>query len=111
LAGIQEILTLLAIILGVIFIPRMMAGGRTKKTVKKKTFHLSGRMRLSIILSIVVPLTAALMFEPWKHNITAFIAVGILPVIAGWAAFWIMSGFKKSDKGQRDGRTEGGGKK
>ena len=99
LAGIQEILTLLAIILGIIFIPRMMAGGRVKKSGKKKAFHLSGRMRLSIILSIVTPLTAALLLEPWKHNLTVFLAAGILPVAAGWAVFWIMSGFKKSGKG------------
>ena len=96
MAGIQEILTLLAIILGVIFIPRMMAGGRAQKNVKKKNFHLSGRMRLSIVLSIVTPLTAAIVFEPWKHNLVTFILAGILPVAAVWAIFWIMSGFKKS---------------
>lgn len=104
LAGIQEILTLLAIILGVIFIPRMMAGGKAEKNVTKKTFHLSGRMRLSIILSIVTPLTAGLVFEPWKHNLTSFILVGILPVAAGWAIYWIMSGFKKPGKPPRTGK-------
>ena len=102
MAGIQEILILLVIILGIIFIPRIMAGGKVKKNVKK-TFHLSGRMRLSIILSIVTPLATALVFEPWKHNLTAFILTGILPVTAGWAIFWVMSGFKKSGSNQRGG--------
>lgn len=101
MAGIQEILTLLVIIFGIIFIPRMMASGKTEKKIKKKAFHLSGRMRISIILTIVTPLVAALVFQPWKHNLIAFISTGILPVASGWAIFWIMSGFKKSGSNPR----------
>ncbi|ACN16358.1 hypothetical protein HRM2_32800 [Desulforapulum autotrophicum HRM2] len=101
MAGIQEILTLLLIIIGIIFIPRIMSGGRVKDTKKRKKIHLSGRMRLSIILSIITPLVAALILKPWAHNFVGFILAGIIPVAAGWAAYWIISGFKNHNNDPR----------
>ena len=97
MAGIQEILTLLLIIFAIIFIPRMLPGSKIQKNAKKKNFRLSGRMRISIILSIMTPIAAALVLKPWSHNLTAFISAGIVPVAAGWAIFWVISGFKKTD--------------
>lgn len=98
MAGIQEILTLLLIIFAIIFIPRMLPGTNTGKNAKKRKFHLSGRMRISIILSIMTPIIAALVLKPWNHNPIAFISAGIVPVVTGWAIFWIVSGFKKPDR-------------
>ncbi len=104
MAGIQEILTLLIIILGIIFIPRMMSGGRVRNTTKRRKIHLSGRMRLSIILSFITPMAAALILKPWKDNLVAFISAGIVPVATGWAVYWIISGFKNQNNDSRGGK-------
>ena len=104
MAGIQEILTLLLIILGIIFIPRMMSRGKIGNKKEGKKIHLSGRMRLSIILSIITPMAAALILKPWAHNLVGFISAGIVPVAAGWAAYWIISGFKNQNNDSRGGK-------
>ncbi|MCP4113888.1 MAG: hypothetical protein GY737_00510 [Desulfobacteraceae bacterium] len=99
MAGIQEILTLLFIIIAIILVPRMLPGEKRGTRSKKKKTWLSGKMRIGITLSAMTPLTAALLFKPWQlHDLAGFIAVGIAPVAAGWAIFWIVSGFKKPNR-------------
>ncbi|MBI9090964.1 MAG: hypothetical protein JEZ12_17255 [Desulfobacterium sp.] len=95
MAGIQEILTLLIIIIAIFLVPRMLPRGKTGTKPPKKWTTLSGRMRIAITLSVMTPMTAALLLKPWHHNLIGFISVGIAPVAAGWAIFWIASGFKK----------------
>lgn len=97
MAGIQEILTLLLIIIAVIIVPRILTRGKTEPKTGKKGLHLSGRMRIGIVLSIMIPLAAALLLKPWHNNLTGFVSVGVAPVAAGWAVFWIVSGFKRPD--------------
>lgn len=99
MAGIQEILTLLLIIIAIVLVPRILTRGKTGTKPKKET-HLSGRMRIGITLSVMTPLTAALLLKPWHHNLVGFISVGIAPVAAGWAIFWIASGFKKPNSNE-----------
>ncbi len=104
MAGIQEILTLLLIILGIIFLPRMMSRSNDRIKTKRRKIQLSGPMRLSIIVSILTPLAAALILKPWQHNLVGFISAGIVPVAAGWAFYWIVSGFKKQNNNSRGGK-------
>ncbi len=101
MAGIQEILTLLLIIVAIVFVPRIIPGGKRRTQTKKKGFYLSGRIRIGITLSVMIPLAAALLLKPWQHNLIGFISVGIAPVAAGWAIFWIVSGFKKPNRHQK----------
>jgi predicted Na+-dependent transporter len=101
LAGIQEILTLLLIIIAIIFVPRIMPGGKRGAQTKRKALHFSGRIRIGITLSVMIPLAAALLLKPWHHNLIGFVSVGIAPVAAGWAIFWIVSGFKKPNRHQK----------
>ena len=98
MAGIQEILTLLLIITAIILVPRMLPGEKRGTRNKKKKNCLSGRMRIGITLSVMIPLTAALLLKPWHHNLVGFISAGIAPVATGWAVFWIVSGFKKPNR-------------
>jgi len=97
LAGIQEILTILLILMAIIILPRIMNSRKTATQITRKKIRLTGRIRMGIVLSIIVPVTAALLLKPWQHNMVSFIATGIIPVAAGWAVFWIFSGFKQSD--------------
>ena len=101
MAGIQEILTLLLIIIAIVFVPRIIPGGKRGAQTKRKAPRLSGRMRIGITLSIMIPLAAALLLKPWHHNLVGFVSVGIAPVAAGWAIFWIVSGFKRPNRHQK----------
>ncbi|HKK89801.1 MAG TPA: hypothetical protein VJ936_00225 [Desulfobacteraceae bacterium] len=100
MTGIQEILTLIMIIAGIVVLPRIFgkrdpAGGK-----KKKNVPLSGKIRMGIVLSILLPAVAALVIKPWQQDLTLFTLLGVLPVAAGWAAFWIRSGFKRTGPGK-----------
>ena len=62
---------------------------------KEKIAHtvvqsISGTMRLAIVFSVLLPAGAALFLKPWANGgWLIFIAVGILPVIMGWAGRWV----------------------
>jgi len=84
-SGIQEILVLIVIILGIFFLPRIINRGsqsvKTPLRTSPQISALSGRLRLAIVLSILWPAVAALYFEPWYRNTSIFIVCGIGPVI------------------------------
>jgi L-lactate permease len=93
--GYQEILIISAIVLGVIFLPRMMEPKKpTVKLIRPRT-SLSGRWRLAIALSIVYPLFAAAVMQPWHTNPVAFGCIGLGPVLLGWLLFWVWRGFRR----------------
>ncbi len=96
MAGIQEVFTLILVITLIIFIPKIFR--KEKKIVKKEKaiLYFSGKMRLAIVLSATLPIIAGLILKPWQNHFFPFISFGILPVLAGWAGFWIFSGFNKS---------------
>ena len=102
MSGIQEILVLIVIILGIFFLPRIINRGSKSVASPSRTLPqigaLSGRFRLAVVLSILWPAAAALYFEPWHRNISTFIVCGIGPVVLLWGAFWVLSGFKKTRK-------------
>ncbi|MFO7748942.1 MAG: hypothetical protein R6V54_02485 [Desulfobacteraceae bacterium] len=98
MTGIQEILTLIMIIAGIVVLPRIFGKKDPAGVKKKKSAPLSGKIRMGIVLSVLLPALAALVIKPWQQNLTLFTLSGILPVAAGWAAFWIRSGFKRTDR-------------
>ena len=101
LAGIQEILSIGLIIVCIIFLPRLFGTNASKRSSKRKNSShrvqsISGTMRLAIVFSVLLPAGAALFLKPWANGgWLIFIAVGILPVIIGWAGAWVWRGFKK----------------
>jgi len=96
-SGIQEILVLVAIILGILFLPRILNRGQEgKKTAAPRpAVVISGRMRLAMAASVLWPAAIAAFMQPWKSDLYGFLYIGLGPVIIGWIIFWVYTGFLK----------------
>ncbi len=104
LTGIQEILTIGFIIVCIFFIPRLFRDTQSNypKNRHKMTFFdskMSGKMRLGIVVSIMLPLFMMFILKPWEDNLTPFLCAGVLPVAVGWSAVWVRDGFKNHKSG------------
>jgi hypothetical protein len=94
--GIQEILVLVAIILVVLFLPRILNRGQARKPVESKpAFVIPGKMRLAIAASLLWPAAIAAYMQPWKNDLVPFLYLGLGPVVLAWALFWVFTGFQK----------------
>lgn len=100
MAGVQEILVLVIIILAIFFVPRIMGPARPA-TRQKIVITVSAKMRLLLGLSAVWLLGTAMMLRPWQKDLTLFLYVGVGPVLLGWMVRWVVSGFKKEKRGMR----------
>jgi len=97
--GIQEILILVVIILGILFLPRILNRGQESRQVESKPpFVISGKMRLIIAASILWPAVIAVIMEPWKKDLFPFLYLGFGPVVLMWFIFWIYSGFRNKER-------------
>ena len=96
-SGIQEILVLVAIILGILFLPRILNRGQAKKTVaaSRPLAVLSGKMRLAIAVTALWPAVIAAFMQPWKSDLYGFLYIGLGPVAVLWIIFWVYTGFRK----------------
>ena len=95
-SGIQEILVLVIIVLGILFLPRILHRVPVRKTAKSKTqFLLSGKMRLAIATSVLWPVAVAAMVQPWKRDLVQYLYVGFGPVAISWIIYWVVTGFRK----------------
>jgi hypothetical protein len=95
-SGIQEILVLVIIILGILFLPRILNRGGEKSPVETKpVVELTGRMRLAVAASFVWPLLIAAFMQPWKQDLFPFLYLGPGPVAMVWIVYWVVTGFKK----------------
>ena len=95
MTGIQEILTLILLIGCLFLLPRLFGTRHTPSTGQSRKFSLSGKCRLAIVLSLLIPIAAATLFPPWQpRQQTLFCLTGILPVALGWAGFWVFQGFR-----------------
>ena len=96
-SGIQEMLVLVIIILGILFLPRILnRGGEKPAGQVKPTIVLTGRMRLAIAASVLWPALIAVYLQPWKQEPTPFLYFGIGPVAVVWICYWVLTGFRKS---------------
>jgi hypothetical protein len=92
--GLQEILIIIGVILGLIFIPRMI----NPRQVQRRTdpgVRLTGKARMAVAASLVYLALIAAYFKPWQDNQLIFVYVGVGPVALGWLVYWVLSGFKK----------------
>ena len=97
--GIQEILVLVAIILGILFLPRILNRGQAKASAESgPQLVLSGKIRLTIGASIVWPAAAAAYMQPWKNDLYMYLYIGIGPVVLVWIIFWIYIGFRNRER-------------
>lgn len=95
-SGIQEILVLVAIILGIFFLPRILNRNPEKKVAPRLAVVLSGKMRLALAASILWPAAMAAFLQPWKEGLFPFLYMGLGPVAVGWIIFWVLTGFRRN---------------
>ena len=95
-SGIQEILVLVIIVLGIFFLPRILNRGQATQAVAAKPIvALSGRMRLAIAASALWPALIAAFMQPWKQDLILYLYVGPGPVVVVWILYWVLTGFRK----------------
>jgi len=95
-SGIQEILVLVIIVLGILFLPRILNRGQARQTAAAKPLVvLTGRMRLAVAASVLWPALIAAFMQPWKQDPFPYLYLGLGPVAVVWAAYWVLTGFRK----------------
>jgi hypothetical protein len=95
-SGIQEILVLVAIILGILFLPRILNRGQEKKpAASKPAVVLSGKLRMAVAASILWPAAIAAFLQPWKDDFVPFLYIGLGPVALFWIVYWVFTGFRR----------------
>ena len=93
--GYQEILIISAIVLAVIFVPRMMEPKKPTLRLVRSRRRLSGPWRLALALSVVYPLIMAAIMQPWRQDPFRYFLYGPGPVLLGWLLCWVVQGFKR----------------
>jgi hypothetical protein len=95
-SGIQEILVLVIIILGILFLPRILNRGQEKRpAVPRPAIVVSGKMRLAIAASVLWPAVMAAFIQPWEKDLFRYISLGVGPVAFIWIIYWVLTGFQK----------------
>jgi hypothetical protein len=92
--GLNEILIIVAIVLGLLFVPRMIARRQQQPPAFPK-IKLSGKIRIALAASVLYPALAAAYFQPWHQDQIVFLYIGIGPVVLAWLVCWVYLGFKK----------------
>ena len=92
----NEILLIAALVLALIFIPRLNATRKAGRpgvpSAVKSGFGLSGWQRLAILASIVWLVFWAAYYEPWHKEWKLFVYIGAGPVLVLWGAVWALKG-------------------
>jgi len=99
MSGLMEILLIIAIVVGIFFLPGIM--NKKSERVTQRLDHvlkISGWMRLAILASLLWPAFVALYLKPWNSHWHIFIYAAFGPVALAWGIFWVFSGFKKGGK-------------
>lgn len=96
MSGFQEILVILLILLGVLYLPRRgVREGAGNMRRARRPLTMSGRVRLAIALSVLWPAALVFYLRPWEGDPLPFLGFGLLPVAAGWAAAWVVTGYRR----------------
>lgn len=93
--GFQEIMIISAIVVAVIFLPRIMEPRKPPLKLARPPRKLSGRWRLAIAVTIVYPLCVAAIMQPWHTKLYSYLFIGLGPVLLGWLIFWVVMGFAR----------------
>ena len=95
-SGIQEILVLVVIILGILFLPRILNRGQEKRpAVPRPAIVISGAMRVAISASVLWPALMAVYVQPWEKDLSRYLFLGVGPVALLWLIYWVFTGFRK----------------
>ena len=95
-SGIQEILLIVMVVLGIFLIPRMIKPppAPQKVVLRRPVLKFSWTLRLAIVMSILWPLACAAYLKPWQQAVIPFTVIGLGPVIVGWSVHWVVAGMK-----------------
>lgn len=93
--GLQEILIISAIVVGAIFLPRMVNQNKPAPRLVRPPKKLSGKGRLAVAATIVFPLIMAAILQPWRNSPITFLYIGLGPVILCWLLFWVLQGYRR----------------
>jgi hypothetical protein len=95
-SGIQEILLLVIIILGILFLPRILnRGPETRQAAPRPAIVISGKMRLAVAASVIWPAVMAAFLQPWQQDLFRYLYLGVGPVALIWIIYWVLTGFRK----------------
>ncbi len=87
---------LVIIILGILFLPRILNRGQEKKpAVPRPAIVVSGKMRLAIAASVLWPAVMAAFIQPWQKGLSHYLILGVSPVVFIWLIYWVLTGFRK----------------
>ncbi len=97
MSGLTELLLIIAIILGILVLPKRL---RRPQEVDMRQPHLrlglTGCHRVAIVASILWPALLAFYLEPWNTGWFIFLSIGVFPVGLAWGMYWVLSGFRKT---------------
>jgi hypothetical protein len=95
-SGIQEILLLVIIILGILVLPRIFnRGSEARQAAPRPAIEISGKMRLAVAASVIWPAVMAAFLKPWEQNLFRYLYLGVGPVALIWIIYWVLTGFRK----------------
>ena len=94
MSGFQEILLVAVILLGILFIPRMLPR-KGAQTPTRPAMVISRNLRVAIAASVIYPIVAAAFLQPWRNDLILFLYAGMGPVLLGWLFYWVHTGRKK----------------
>ena len=99
MSGVSEILVIVAIILGIVMLPRLMNRPHERDVPRRAGgSRISGWMRLALVASLVWPALVAIYMEPWNGRWPVFVTMAAAPPALAWGVFWVVSGFKNKKK-------------
>ena len=96
MSGVTEILLLVAIILGILILPRAFRRSQEEGIQQvNQGMSLTGWHRLAIIVSVLWLALFALFLKPWYSDWPIYLSVAVCPVGLAWGIYWIFSGFRR----------------
>lgn len=94
MSGFQEILLVAVILLGILFLPRMLPR-KGAQTPTRPAIVISRNLRIAIAASVIYPIVAAAFLQPWRNDLIPFLYAGVGPVLLGWLVYWVYTGRRK----------------
>ena len=96
MSGLTEVLLIIAIILGIVMLPRALRRPQENNIHQAdQSMRLTGWHRLAIIASVLWPALLALYLKPWHNDWLTYLSVAVCPVGLAWGIYWVFSGFRK----------------
>lgn len=96
MSGILEILLIVAIILGILMLPRL-TGKKSDQPFQRLAhgFRFTGWIRIAILASLFWLALTGFYLKPWDIHWVPFLYMGVGPVALIWGIYWVSSGFRK----------------